>query len=239
MFVNQHENRSSTGGSAGEEGLYYGTNTWGGGGQTEGTSRGSQRRGHGGGWRGAMPAPPLQAFPTGRDGTAQPSPPGARARARARARRDRGREAPPPAKRRAAASRAEPSRTERPPPGCARPPPPPSPPPALPSRPASRRHPASCPTSASARRRPGPVPVPAPPPPRGRGPGRAVQPRRPLPAPPGKGGLRAVPHGLCGHVSAAAARCGRPGRNRAQALKGDKAAIATIASSAAILAEGG
>lgn len=106
MFVNQHENRSSTGGSAGEEGLYYGTNTWGGGGQTEGTSRGSQRRGHGGGWRGAMPAPPLQAFPTGRDGTAQPSPPGARARAR----RDRGREAPPPAKRRAAASRAESNR---------------------------------------------------------------------------------------------------------------------------------
>jgi len=55
----------------------------------------------------------------------------------------------------------------------------------------------------------------------------------------GGGGPRAVPHGLCGHVSAAAARSSRPARHRAQALKGDKAVIATIASSAAILSEGG
>lgn len=193
MFVNQHENRPLRGGDRRDgTDFYYSTNTWGGGGQTEGTS---PRRGHGGRWRRAMAAPPLRAFPPernapGQDSPLRPSGPG---------------QTPPcPGEEGPACGRwssAGPRRGESPAAASAAVPSTTSPRPRA-AHPASRRHP-------DLRRPRRPASAPAPPPPRGRGPGRAVQRRRPparppaaAGAPPGRGGLRAVPHGLCGHVSA-------------------------------------
>lgn len=122
---------------------------------------------------------------------------------------------------------------ERPPPARARPPPPPSPPPALPARPPAAipsPSPASASPAASDPARPHPSRA------AGRvGPGggaaevgRRERPRTrreryapPAVSSPQRGrrgpppgalageGLQSVPHGLCGHVSAAAGRCGR------------------------------
>lgn len=190
--------------------------------------RGGGTAGDGGGrWR-PRPSGPSRRNGTHRDRTALSAP-----RARARPRRARGRRGL-----RAAAGQAPGRGEERarpPPPPPSRRPPPPAP--ALPTRP-----PAAIPTCA------GPAaPRPPPPHPRRGAAGRAGR-CSDGGRPPASSGRRSPPAGagsgpyLTGSAVMSpltAARCGRPGRNRAQALEGDKAVIATIASSAAILSEGG
>lgn len=220
--------------SATEEGLYYSTHTWGGGGQTEGTSSwhpaaGARRPTAG---DDGSPAPPglAASFHRRRRGSSTGSSPAHHScLSRRRPRRARGK--------RGEHAAAPPTlgRGERWPPACTRPSPPLSPlSPRTLLRPAPNRHP-------NLRRRPPPQARPRPTPAAGRAEPCNRGGRSPTATAvrPPAGKLQVVPHRLCSHVSAAAARCGRLGRNRAQALKGDKAAIATIASSAAILSERG